>query len=79
MIEIHKTAVKHAAGVADPSHHHWFVGNAAMELGSIAVISGAFSHFLPDVATLLAIVWYGVQISESWLGGKIKRWLNRRK
>lgn len=37
--------------------HHPLI-KAGLDISSIAVIGGAFTGYLPEIATLLSIAWY---------------------
>lgn len=63
-----------AATVPDPTGSfsipislHYVAG----EVASLAAIMGAFAQALPSIATLMAIIWYGVVLYESRTGRRL--------
>jgi hypothetical protein len=56
--------------MSNPSHH-------ATDAGALVLIGASFAGYLPVIASLLAIVWYAIEIWESETGAFWRRfWTN---
>lgn len=68
---------KHPAGAV-----HFLRGSVFVDAGAVFVLAGSWAHILSEaltvIATVFAILWYGVQISESQRWQQFIAWYKRK-